>query len=667
MANAMNKVRTDMAQRFVDALSQGQLPWRACWRQQRPINMTTGKLYRGVNALYLSYIADELGYADPRWCTYKQAQEKGWQVRKGEKSARVEFWAYYDHKQKKIISWDEAKKCLASDPNYMENLQLSCRVYSVFNASQMDGVPELLRGTTDIGAVRAQRDTLILNMNVGYRELGDRAYYSPHKDEVTLPPEAEFDDTYSYMATLLHECGHASGHPSRLCRDMSGWHGTPEYAREELRAEIASAFTMQALGLELSEAQMEQHMKQHIAYVQSWAGVLKKNPEELFRAIKAAEEISDYLIEKGEFEMAQASTKTIAPGHTEVKSVAIESTNDYSDWDFHNEIVDLDVQNEDGTWGREVVRYRVVTISGDNRLVPMTRPLESEEAALSAVHNDPTLKLIPYDELVRQVAAQPKTSCTLTPLPDGSGLRLRIFGDGASRGVEDVADRPFQQQAAQIREVIVEDGVTYVGKNILCDLPALERVSWAATVRGYDPSALRNCPELKEILFRGGSQRRMNMRGVTSPAELLAVAPRYPQLTKEQLSEVICGLKDRLTEEQISVFAKPEFTPLQMNAIRYALKDSLPPEAIRLIADPGFDSVQMDIIRSGFTAGMTMDQVRSFAKHGLTSQQMMDTYLEIQNANAAEAEFWEMTEFLNKGGDIAELADWYEKDLDIEP
>lgn len=293
MANAMNKVRTDMAQRFVDALSQGQLPWRACWRQQRPINMTTGKLYRGVNALYLSYIADELGYADPRWCTYKQAQEKGWQVRKGEKSARVEYWAYYDHKQKKILSWEEARRCLAADPNYMENLQLSCRVYSVFNASQMDGVPELLRGTTDIGAVRAQRDTLILNMNVGYREVGDRAYYNSYDDRVTLPPEAEFDDTYSYMATLLHECGHASGHPSRLCRDMSGWHGTPEYAREELRAEIASAFTMQALGLELSGAQMEQHMKQHIAYVQSWAGVLKKNPEELFRAIKAAEEISD--------------------------------------------------------------------------------------------------------------------------------------------------------------------------------------------------------------------------------------------------------------------------------------------------------------------------------------------------------------------------------------
>lgn len=459
MANAMNKVRSDMAQRFVDALSQGQLPWRACWRQQRPVNMTTGKLYRGVNALYLSYIADELGYADPRWCTYKQAQEKGWQVRKGEKSARVEYWAYYDRKQKKLLSWEDARRCLAADPNYMENLQLSCRVYSVFNACQMDGVPELLQGTTDIGTVRAQRDTLLLNMNVGYREQGDRAYYSSNDDQVTLPPEAAFDDTYSYMATFLHECGHASGHPSRLCRDMSGWHGTPAYAREELRAEIASAFTVQALGLELSDAQMEWHMEQHIAYVQSWAGVLQKNPEELFRAIKAAEEISDYLIEKGEFSLEHSSEK-----------------------------------------------------------------------------------------------------------------------------LDPVASKP----------------VTLIGPN-----------------------------DNSKIIPWGITPHRRAAHDLTSPAELLAAAQHYPLLTREQLSEVSCGIRDRLTGEQLAVFAKPEFTPLQMNALRYALKEDLPSSAISLIANPNFDSIKMDIIRSGFVAGMTHDQVLTFAKPELSAHEMMDIYQQI--------------------------------------
>ena len=98
---AANKLREELAQKFLEALSQGQLPWHACWATGRPENAINGKIYRGINALALSYTADDRGYTDPRWCTYNQAREKGWQVRKGEKSARVEYWAYYDTKEKK--------------------------------------------------------------------------------------------------------------------------------------------------------------------------------------------------------------------------------------------------------------------------------------------------------------------------------------------------------------------------------------------------------------------------------------------------------------------------------------------------------------------------------------------------------------------------------------
>ncbi len=299
-----NKLRGELAQQFLDALNQGQLPWKACWQQVRPCNAATGKAYRGVNALNLSYWANKLGYTDPRWCTYKQARDNGWQVRQGEKACRVEYWAYYDTKQKKLLSWQEAKDCLKADPSYSLNLRLSCRTYFVFNGAQIDGIPALAQRHTDIGAIREQRDTLILNMGIGYRETGAEAYYSSYDDTVTLPPEVTFDDVYSYMATFLHECGHASGHPGRLNRDMSGGFGSPNYAKEELRAEIASAFTAQALGFRLTEEQLQAQMQRHIAYVQNWVQVLEKNPEELFRAIKAAEEISDYLMEKGEFQKA---------------------------------------------------------------------------------------------------------------------------------------------------------------------------------------------------------------------------------------------------------------------------------------------------------------------------------------------------------------------------
>ena len=300
----LNKVREELSQRFVEALSMGELPWHSCWQQAVPQNAVTGRKYHGLNALWLSYLAEKQGWTDPRWATYKQASEKGWQVRKGEKASYVEYWAYYDKEKKKLLSWPDARQIFREDPAYAEkNLQLSSRVFAVFNGAQIDGIPELPQSRgTDIGAIRQQRDTLIANMGIGYREQGQSAYYSLGSDTVTLPPEASFDSAYGYMATFLHECGHASGHPDRLNRDMTGGFGSESYAKEELRAEIASAFTAQALGLTASERDRELETRQHMAYIQNWAQAIQDAPEELFKALKDAEKISDYLIEQGEFQ-----------------------------------------------------------------------------------------------------------------------------------------------------------------------------------------------------------------------------------------------------------------------------------------------------------------------------------------------------------------------------
>ncbi len=309
MAGYMNKLRTEMAERFLDALNQGRLPWKACWQQTDPCNAVSEKPYRGINAMFLSFLAEEKGYQDPRWCTYLQAKEQGWQVRKGEKSALVEYWAYYDTHEKKLLSWADAGKLQRTDPDYAEKyLELRSRCYNVFNAEQIDGIPEHKQSQTDIGRIREKRDRLLENMAVSYQEIaGSGAYYQPGSDAITLPPEGSFEDAYGYMATFLHEAAHATGHESRLDRKMTGAFGSPEYAREELRAEIASAFTAQALGLQLTDRQLEYHLQLHSAYVQHWASVLKESPEELFQAIRTAEEISDYLIEQGEFLLEEES------------------------------------------------------------------------------------------------------------------------------------------------------------------------------------------------------------------------------------------------------------------------------------------------------------------------------------------------------------------------
>lgn len=301
-----NTLREDLSAKFLAALKEDKIPWHAVWQQLRPMNAATGKLYRGVNALNLSFIADDQGYTDPRWCTFQQAKDKGWKIRKGEHASPVEYWAYYDREQKKLLPWPEAQRIIRDEPERAEkDLLLSCRLSLVFNAAQIEGIPPLEKLlATDIETIRAQRDTLLQNMGVGYKEQGSEAYYSPAADLVVLPPATTFDDVYAYMCTLLHECGHATSHPSRLNRVLGGVFGSPDYAREELRAEIASAFVSQTLGIKMPEDALEQHFTLHKAYIQSWAAALEKNPDELYAAIKDANAIADYLMEKGEFEAA---------------------------------------------------------------------------------------------------------------------------------------------------------------------------------------------------------------------------------------------------------------------------------------------------------------------------------------------------------------------------
>ena len=313
--NLQNKMREQLAEMFVNSLSQDQLPWKACWQVQLPENAINGKRYKGINSLMLSYVASQAHYDDHRWCTFRQASEKGWHVKKGAKAAQIEYWAYYDKEKRKMLSWTDAKKVLRENPDYAnENLVLRSRVYSVFNGSQIEGIPEISH-THNMSpeTIRQQRDTLFRNMNLSLQEGVAQPYYAPEIDTVCLPYEQDFFDSYSYACTMLHECGHATGHESRLNRNLDNQFGTEGYAREELRAEIASAFAAQALGLQLTDEQLSSHMALHTAYIQSWVKSVKEAPEELFKAIKDAEVIANYLIEKGEFSLEKEQDKQEPP------------------------------------------------------------------------------------------------------------------------------------------------------------------------------------------------------------------------------------------------------------------------------------------------------------------------------------------------------------------
>ena len=302
----VNKLREEMAQTFIAALKEDRIPWEKQWQSiERPRNGVSDYSYKGINNLWLSYIAEEKGYQDPRWCTFKQAQSQGWKVRKGEKGSKVEFWSLYDTKDKRKVTQEEVKKIREQLTNaeFQERIKPISSVYTVFNAEQIDGIPKLEEVKISFSAEEliSQRDVLLKNMHVDFHEGGDRAFYRPSDDSITLPFVESFQDAYAYMATFLHEAGHATGHESRLDRQVRNTFGSPAYAKEELRAEIASAFTGQALGI---DGMSKEHLDNHKAYIQSWIKTLEDNPGELYAAIRDAEKISDYLIEKGEFDLA---------------------------------------------------------------------------------------------------------------------------------------------------------------------------------------------------------------------------------------------------------------------------------------------------------------------------------------------------------------------------
>jgi antirestriction protein ArdC len=226
---------------------------------------------------------------DPRWMTYQQAQEKNWQVRKGEKSTTIFFSKPYE------VEGDET-----------EDGRKTIRVlkhYAVFHASQIEGIPEYKEpGIEEAPWTRPEAADIILkNSGAVIRIGGDRAFYSPSTDHIQLPPEHAFHGPPQFAATALHELGHWTGHPSRLNREIQARFGSAAYAMEELRAELASAFVAAELGIPAD-------IPQHASYIASWIKPLKDDKREIFRAAADAQKIATMVLG---FHPAYAAEMTI--------------------------------------------------------------------------------------------------------------------------------------------------------------------------------------------------------------------------------------------------------------------------------------------------------------------------------------------------------------------
>lgn len=282
-------LRQEITDSIIAAMEKGTAPWQKPWQPgayEMPMNPTSGKAYRGGNALHLMMTAMHQGYEDPRWITYRQAQENEWQVRKGEKGTQIEFWQFPKGK-----SEDLGDSRDISDGRFKD--KYIYRVYTVFNASQIEGIPAHTPRVRQEWEAHQSAETILQNSGARIvHDQQDRAFYSRLTDDIHLPPRAAFKSAGEYYGTALHELAHFSGAENRLNRETlneSYRFGDPNYAKEELRAELASVFLMAERGIPHNHGS-------HAAYLSSWVKALQDDKHEIFRAARDAHRAADLLL-----------------------------------------------------------------------------------------------------------------------------------------------------------------------------------------------------------------------------------------------------------------------------------------------------------------------------------------------------------------------------------
>jgi antirestriction protein ArdC len=277
--------------RIIATLETGVRPWLQPWStehcaEQRPLLPLrhNGTPYRGINILLLWGDALDKGFTRITWMTYKQAEELGGQVRKGEHGSLVVYADRFT-KTETGASGEETSRDIAF-----------LKSYTVFNVEQIDGLPARFteppapRGdpTRTVDLIAAA-ETFFAGTGADIRHGGAKAFYAPACDRIQLPPPEAFRDAESYTATKAHELIHWTGHPSRTAREFGKRFGDQAYAFEELVAELGAAFLCAELAI------TPEPREDHAAYLAHWLKVMKADKRAIVSAAAHAQRALDFL------------------------------------------------------------------------------------------------------------------------------------------------------------------------------------------------------------------------------------------------------------------------------------------------------------------------------------------------------------------------------------
>lgn len=283
----------DITAKIVAAIESGlatgkgyRMPWHSTGG--RPVNVATGRAYRGINTIMLWGEAQEKGFSSTVWGTFKQWQSKGAKVCKGAKASLVVFWKDLPAKGDEGDEEDAGRRFVL-------------KTSWAFNAAQVEGYEA--DGEPAAPHEPSAAEHLVRAAGIDVRFGGDRAFYHPRLDYVQLPPVSDFVSVPAFQSVLLHEAAHWTGHASRLEREFGKRFGDSAYAMEELVAELTAAFLCADLGVS------NQPRLDHAEYVANWLQVLKNDSRAIFSAASAATKAADFLLH---FQAAENKQKIAA-------------------------------------------------------------------------------------------------------------------------------------------------------------------------------------------------------------------------------------------------------------------------------------------------------------------------------------------------------------------
>lgn len=287
----------EITERIITELEQGHVPWVQPWEGARcalglPRNGLTERAYSGINILILWDAVIQRGFSSQRWLTFRQALSAGGSVRKGEKGITICYADRFVPREEKARAAETGEE--AATVPFLKR-------YTVFNVEQCENFPnragEPARLVHDADIVPAA-EALMVATGADIRIGGDKAFYHYREDYIRLPPQASFFAPINYYRTAFHELGHWTGHASRLGRNLTNRYGSEGYAREELVAELASAFLCASHAIEPTV--------RHADYIGAWLSVLRDDARAIFQAASMASKAAVFIFGSPEL---QSDTK----------------------------------------------------------------------------------------------------------------------------------------------------------------------------------------------------------------------------------------------------------------------------------------------------------------------------------------------------------------------